>query len=144
MNRNNRKFLIAGLLILGAISYLVYAGIKETSVYYLTVSEALSSPAMKTGQDFRMEGSVLDGTIIRAADSLGADFTITDDEKEIPVRYKGSIPDMFADGIDVVVQGRYDKTSAKFEAHTLLTSCPSKYEASEMGEGMPGGMPDKK
>jgi cytochrome c-type biogenesis protein CcmE len=132
MNRNNRKFLIAGLLIFGSISYLVYAGIKETSVFYLTVSEALSSPVMKTGQDFRMEGSVLDGTINRDADSLGAEFTITDDEKEIPVRYKGSIPDMFADGIDVVVQGRFNNISAKFEAHTLLTSCPSKYEASEM------------
>lgn len=132
MNKNSRKFLVAGLLIVGSISYLVYAGIKETSVFYLTVSEALSSPVMKTGQDFRMEGSVLEGSISRAADSLAVEFAITDNEKEMPVRYKGSIPDMFEEGIDVVVQGRFDATSAKFEAHTLLTSCPSKYEASEM------------
>ena len=131
MKNKQTKFIIGALAILGAIGYLMYAGIQETSVYYLTVTEAHGSPVMKSGQDFRMEGSVLAGSIQRDADSLGVNFTITDESKNIPVRYKGTIPDMFDDGIDVVVQGFVDTQTGVFHAHTLLTSCPSKYEASE-------------
>ncbi|MDH5543092.1 MAG: cytochrome c maturation protein CcmE [Nitrospinota bacterium] len=132
MKNSGKKFLIASLVVVGAIGYLVYAGIKETSVYYLTVSEALASSEMKSGNEFRMEGHVEAGTINIAADNLGAKFQIKDDKNSIPVSYRGTIPDMFSDDIDVVVQGYFDVKEGVFKAHTLLTSCPSKYEASEM------------
>jgi len=132
MKNSGKKFLIASLVVVGAIGYLVYAGIKETSVYYLTVSEALASSEMKSGNEFRMEGHVEAGTINIADDNLGAKFQIKDDKNSIPVSYRGTIPDMFSDDIDVVVQGYFDVKEGVFKAHTLLTSCPSKYEASEM------------
>lgn len=131
MKKNSKKFLIAALVIIGSIGYLMYAGIKETSVYYLTVTEAKASSVMKSGEDFRMEGHVEAGTISIADDNLGARFHIKDDSNFIPVAYRGTIPDMFSDDIDVVVQGYYDVKGGVFRAHTLLTSCPSKYEASE-------------
>ena len=39
----------------------------------------------------------------------------------------GIKPDMFADGRDVIVEGRY--TGDVLHATQVLTSCPSKYEA---------------
>ncbi|MBI3580536.1 MAG: cytochrome c maturation protein CcmE [Nitrospinae bacterium] len=125
-----KKFLIGGLAVAGAVAYLVYAGIKETSVYYLTVSQ--SSSMVSSDRDFRMEGNVIPGSIKIAPGSLGAEFAITDSVKQVPIKYHGAIPDMFKDDIKVVVQGKYDKNGV-FLAHTLLTSCPSKYEASKQG-----------
>lgn len=125
-----KKFLIGGLAVMGAVAYLVYAGIRETSVYYLTVSQSASM--ISSDHDFRMEGNVIPGSIKIAPGSLGAEFAITDSVNQVPIKYHGTIPDMFKDDIKVVVQGKYDKNGV-FLAHTLLTSCPSKYEASKQG-----------
>ncbi len=130
MKKNQTKFLVGGLVIIGAVAYLMYMGIKETSVYYLTVSESAS---MQSGKDFRMEGTVVPGSIKVAPDSLGAEFAITDAQKTVPIAYRGTMPDMFKDDIKVVVQGKFDDKGT-FHAHTLLTSCPSKYEASKQGQ----------
>ncbi|MBI3794054.1 MAG: cytochrome c maturation protein CcmE [Nitrospinae bacterium] len=128
MNKAKKKLLIGALVIVAAVSYLVYAGIQETSVYYLTVTQ--SSQMLASNKEFRMEGNVVPGSIKQAPDSLGAEFVITDSAKQAPIKYHGTIPDMFKDNIKVVVQGKYDKNGV-FVAHTLLTSCPSKYEASK-------------
>lgn len=130
MKKNQTKFLVGGLIVIGAVAYLMYMGIKETSVYYLTVSE---SQKMADGKEFRMEGTVVPATIKVAPDSLGAEFSITDGTKSVPINYRGTMPDMFKDDIKVVVQGKLDKAGL-FHAHTLLTSCPSKYEASKQGQ----------
>jgi cytochrome c-type biogenesis protein CcmE len=44
----------------------------------------------------------------------------------VPVAYRGILPDMFAAGREVVVEGRYGDGS--LAARQILTSCPSKYE----------------
>ncbi len=49
----------------------------------------------------------------------------------LPVRYNGILPDMFADGRDVIVEGKVE--GGVFHAKTLLTTCPSKYEADDYG-----------
>ena len=45
----------------------------------------------------------------------------------LTVRYNGILPDMFAEGRDVIVEGTVQ--DGVFHASTLLTTCPSKYEA---------------
>ncbi|MEE8483003.1 MAG: cytochrome c maturation protein CcmE [Nitrospinota bacterium] len=131
MKKGQSKFLVGSLVVIGAIAYLVYTGIKETSVYYFSVSEAVA--IAKKGEDFRMEGKVLNGSVKLNPDSLGASFVIADSKEQMPIVFKGALPDMFKDDVDVVVQGKLDNDGV-FKAHTLLTSCPSKYEAAEEGK----------
>ena len=130
MNRGQKRILIGAVAVIGAISFLIYSGIKETSVYFLTVTEAkVAAP----NQDLRIGGKVENGSIKRDADALGALFVLMDDEgtgAKIPIRYKGTLPDMFQDDTEVIVQGKFD-SSGLFKAHTLLTSCPSRYEAAD-------------
>jgi cytochrome c-type biogenesis protein CcmE len=45
----------------------------------------------------------------------------------VPVVYKGSVPDLFKPGRDVVVQGRYASGVFTAVPGTLVTKCPSKY-----------------
>jgi len=60
------------------------------------------------------------------------------------VVYQGVTPDMFQDGGEVVVEGALDEQGV-FHANTLLTSCPSKYEAEKEAGGMhPGTLPGYK
>jgi cytochrome c-type biogenesis protein CcmE len=43
----------------------------------------------------------------------------------VPVVYRGSVPDLFKTGREVVVEGNL--VGGTFVAHSLVTKCPSKY-----------------
>jgi cytochrome c-type biogenesis protein CcmE len=45
----------------------------------------------------------------------------------VPVVYKGTVPDLFATGRDVVVDGRLRNGVFVAVPNTLVTKCPSKY-----------------
>ncbi len=45
----------------------------------------------------------------------------------VPVVYRGSVPDLFKVGRDVVVDGTYRKGVFVAKRNTLVTKCPSKY-----------------
>jgi cytochrome c-type biogenesis protein CcmE len=56
-------------------------------------------------------------------------FTISDSNgQSLPVVYSGIVPDIFAPGIQVVVEGHYTG-QGPFQAQTLLAKCPSKFTA---------------
>jgi len=145
MNRNLR-FVIGSMVIVAAIGYLMYTGIRETSSYYLTIQEFLPKKDQYGNVPLRVAGRVKPGSIDYDAKSLRlrfhlAAFSDTDrPEMSVPVSFTGIKPDMFADGRDVIVEGRY--TSGVLEASQVLTSCPSKYEAkttAEAGASARGG-----
>lgn len=128
MNKKQLKFVIGSIVIVAAIGYLVVTGITRTSVYYLTVGELLSKGDSVYGEGVRVEGKVMGGSIKKDSTALKVDFKITDGNKDIAIHYEGIIPDLFEDDRDVVVEGKYTREGV-FKAHTLLTSCPSKYES---------------
>lgn len=130
MNKKQLKFVIGSIVIVAAIGYLVVTGITRTSVYYLTVGELLSKGDSVYGEGVRVEGKVVDGSIKKDSTALKVDFRITDGTKDMTIHYEGIIPDLFEDGRDIVVEGKYTREGI-FKAHTLLTSCPSKYESAD-------------
>ncbi len=131
----NRRFIIGASIIVAAVAYLVYTGIRETSVYYLTIEELLSRREAVAGEGLRVAGRVGSNSIAWNAATLDLKFRLAnfEDSDGIPVAYNGVLPDMFADGRDVIVEGTYAHDGT-FHARTLLTSCPSKYEAEAVAE----------
>ena len=59
----------------------------------------------------------------------GLRFTVRDVKgtKTVPVVYRGSVPDQFKSGRDVVVGGRYTHGVFVAKKDSLVTKCPSKY-----------------
>jgi cytochrome c-type biogenesis protein CcmE len=45
----------------------------------------------------------------------------------VPVVYKGSVPDLFKTGREVVVDGKLQRGTFVAVSNTLVTKCPSKY-----------------
>ncbi|MFM7140653.1 MAG: cytochrome c maturation protein CcmE [Alphaproteobacteria bacterium] len=70
----------------------------------------------------------------RAGESLPAATAAA----RLPVSYNGILPDMFADGRDVIVEGRV--VDGVFHAKSLLTTCPSKYEAEKQAPADDGAV----
>jgi len=123
------KFVIAGAIVLVAIAYLVFTGLSSASVYYLTVGE-LKAQGVGDGRPVRVSGDVVPGTIVRDGGTLR--FDVTDGAGTLPVVYQGVVPDIFADEVQVVVEGKTDPNGV-FQANTLLAKCPSKFEAATPG-----------
>jgi cytochrome c-type biogenesis protein CcmE len=143
------KFLFGSLLIVAAVATLIYAAVRETSTYFMTVEEYAADPGAHADKPLRLAGRVRDGSVDWNPSTLDLAFTIqpippraegesaaaaaaaelppAQRDMTLPVRYNGVLPDMFAAGRDVIVEGRVER--GVFHANTLLTTCPSKYEA---------------
>lgn len=124
------KFLIGGALILGTAGYLMASSIRDTGVYYLTPTEL----AAKVSQDpsfyetgVKVGARVVPGSIVRAPGGRELDFRVTDGAHTYPVSYRGLVPDMFTDSVDVVLEGRLAQNGT-FRATSVLTKCASRYE----------------
>jgi cytochrome c-type biogenesis protein CcmE len=130
------KFLVGALVIVAAVTYLIYEGVKQTGTYFFTPTEL----AARTAADptfhnvgVKMGAKVVPGTIRRDAATQTIDFQVTDGVKSYPVTYRGVAPDTFTDGVDVVVEGRMGQDGT-FHATTLLAKCGSRYEAQYEGQ----------
>ena len=142
--------LAIGIVLVGAaLSYLVYAGTKDNLVYYYEVDEVQAAAASTDGR-IRVSGDVVEGSIVKDEETREIRFSIrsTKGESEdgypaqgegqtdaargsaaesVPVVYAGTVPDIFREGIQVVVEGKM-ASDGTFEAETLLAKCPSKYQ----------------
>ena len=128
MNRN-RRFVIGACIITAAVAYLIYTGIRETSAYYLTIDEFLARREAVADEGIRVAGRVGAESVVWNPITLDLRFRLAsfDGHDGVDVAYHGLLPDMFAEGRDVIVEGTYSR-SGTLHARTLLTSCPSKYE----------------
>lgn len=121
-----KKFIIGGIIIFLAVGYLAYAGFNSSATYYYTISELAAQENYVAGDRVRINGQVAAGSIERDAGELVMRFVITEGDDELPVYYKGVVPDVFQEGIDVVIEGFLDADGV-FQADSILTKCPSKY-----------------
>lgn len=146
--RIRSRFIIGACLIVGAVGYLIYAAIQNTSEYYMTVNEVAAKHADLGGQSLRVAGRVSPGDIswdpvtltLRfgiyqipdapdAADNDGAVKPVAaSDAPSFRVICVGQPkPDMFAPNKDVIVEGHLAGAGV-INASQVMTSCPSKYK----------------
>lgn len=124
-------YLVAFCLIFSGVGYLMVTSISQNSTYFLEVSEALAMDVDRLDRA-RLFGMVGQADLERDADALGVTFNLHDKEDArqiIRVRYTGAIPDLFAPGVEVIVEGGINSGENMFMASTLMTKCASKYEA---------------
>jgi cytochrome c-type biogenesis protein CcmE len=122
------SFVVAGVAIAGAVLYLVLANTGATAEYYMTITQ-LRSCSTCSARTVRVAGVVVAGSIARDASNQVVRFQISDSKTTaMPVIYSGVVPDIFQPGAQVVVEGKLGSNGV-FEAQTLLTKCPSKFQA---------------
>ena len=128
------KLLIASGSVLLGVSYLMVTAMQTSTVYYLTVGELLERGTAAYGQQVRVAGDVVPGTVEREDAGLGVRFLVHDGSGQVPVYYRGGpVPDIFGDEVQVVVEGKYN-ADGTFVANTLLAKCPSKFETDGAAE----------
>ena len=79
------------------------------------------------GQSYEMTGKVVPGTVRRGESSLRFRVADRDGGRSIPVSYRGTIPDPFRGGREIVLTGEVHGGTFVGERDTLVTKCPSKF-----------------
>ncbi|MDH6302300.1 cytochrome c-type biogenesis protein CcmE [Polynucleobacter sphagniphilus] len=122
--RHKRALLILGALgALAIAAVLILNALNSNIALYVTPSEVAAGKAPQ-GQAFRIGGLVKAGSLRR--DELVVHFVITDLVKEIPISYKGILPDLFKEGKGAVVQGKLD-ADGQFVATEVLAKHDENY-----------------
>ena len=130
MTVTHKKYLIGGLVLILAVGYLVYAGIKSGSSYYMQVDEFMADSKFHEHR-VRLHGTVVEDNVSVEPENMKASFDLAGQKSRLHVIYHGVVPDLFKPGGDVVVEGRLGPDGV-FKAEQLITKCASKYK--EMGK----------
>ncbi|HSH76607.1 MAG TPA: cytochrome c maturation protein CcmE [Longimicrobiales bacterium] len=132
--KKNGRFMVGLVGVAAVVTYLIWTGVSETMVYYLTPVELMARvEADPTFHDVgvKVSGQVVPGTYQRKDGELLHVFTVrdlADESATFVVEYRDALPDTFSEDVEVVLEGRL-RTDGVFEAATLLTKCGSRYEA---------------
>jgi cytochrome c-type biogenesis protein CcmE len=126
MVNKRAKFVLGGSVIAVAILYLIVTGMNGAASYYLTVAEAVGAESLGETEVVRVKGKVREGSSEWDARALRLSFVLADSQRQIPVSYHGVVPDLFAEGREIIAEGRLSPKG--LVAESLLASCPSKYE----------------
>lgn len=119
------KVIALAVVLLAGVGYLVYSSTQGSAEYYQTISEMRTHPQSR---EVRVVGVVQPG-VEHVGGGTQVHFTMADDQKQrLTVDYKGTLPDIFKAGVQVVVQGRPDG-SGVFQARQLQAKCPSRFTA---------------
>jgi cytochrome c-type biogenesis protein CcmE len=129
-----KSWIVGGLVVIVAVfAWLLFGGLEKNVVFFLTPKELLAKGNEGVGIPVRLGGQVKPGSMQWDAKTLDLRFTVTDGEKEIPVHSSGAPPQMFRDGMGVVVEGKVGQAGI-FQATNLMVKHSNEYRAPKPGE----------
>ena len=121
------KPIVISAVVLIVIGYLIYTGLRDTMVFYLTVSEVMAKPTGDLTATQKVGGTVNAGSVQWDPKALKLSFILEDEQANLKVMYAGVVPDSFKPGSEVIVEGTY-RGDGSFWATTIMPKCASKYE----------------
>ncbi len=121
-----KQFLVAGVVLAVILGYLIYIGVRNAGMYYMSVSELMAQQTTLGSQSVRVQGKVLSDSVQQDPSSNTIRFRISDGQTSLPVVYTGVVPDSFKPDADVVLEGALTPAGT-FQATNVMAKCASKY-----------------
>jgi cytochrome c-type biogenesis protein CcmE len=135
MNEGKRRIFLAGALLVAAsaLAFISMGNIGENLVYYWDPTQLSAAGDKAYGATIRLGGVVKAGTLDWDTDSNELRFIVSDSSSEVKVHASGAPPQMFREGIGVVVEGTLSR-SGVFESDRLMVKHSNEYKAPEDGK----------
>lgn len=123
------KILVTAIVVVVALSGLLFATFREETQYYKHVDEVMVDAAAWEGKRLQLHGFV--SAIERKRNSLEYRFNVESNGKVVQARYTGIVPDTFKEGSEVVLKGTLSPDGFDVERNGVMAKCPSKYEPAQ-------------
>jgi cytochrome c-type biogenesis protein CcmE len=123
--RRRRNWPAVGLLAVAliGISVVLFQGLSSATSYYCTANEVGVKSGCSGTKRFRLEGTVVPGTIVNASDAV--DFTVLAGGATVAVHHRGAPQELFRECIAVVVEGNL--VGKDFESDEMLIKHSESY-----------------
>ncbi|MDJ0952098.1 MAG: cytochrome c maturation protein CcmE [Acidimicrobiia bacterium] len=125
MIRRYWKFLLPASVLLGILVILMI-NLSSNLVYFHTPTELYTEVAPSSDR-LRLGGQVVAGTVEESGEMLV--LTVTDGREALPVEHTGVIPQLFAEGQGVIVEGTWDGET--FRSDTMLIRHDEQYRTED-------------
>ncbi|WP_263139367.1 cytochrome c maturation protein CcmE [Pseudomonas alcaligenes] len=104
--RKKRLYIVLGILAgVGIAVALALSALQQNINLFYTPTQIANGEA-PTDTRIRAGGMVEKGSLKRSGDSLDVQFVVTDFAKEVTIRYRGILPDLFREGQGIVALGK--------------------------------------
>lgn len=133
-----RRLALAGLVLVAAAvasSFIVMA--LQENISYLHSPTEVRTGKVAEGARFRLGGVVCEGSVKRSEGALDVRFAVTDRVRQVPVHFKGILPDMFREGTSVIATG--SMAGGQFAATEVLAKHDEAYMPKEVADAMAKG-----
>ena len=132
--QKRRLTLVAALAVAGtALAFISFGNIGENLVYYWDPTQLSEAGDKSIGATIRLGGVVKKDTVNWKPDDSELAFTVSDGTTDVPVHCTGAPPQMFREGIGVVVEGTMTGAGV-FESSRLMVKHSNEYKAPKEGE----------
>ena len=146
------KFVIGGILILGAVVFLIWTSTAASAEYFLTIDELNAKGSSVVEKNLRVSGAVVGDSIQYDPQSLTLSFEVAHvpgdnlaietegglaealhqavldpSRARMKVVYVGPKPDLLRNEAQAIMTGRMGEDGT-FHAEELLLKCPTRYE----------------
>ena len=108
--RPRLRLAMVGIVVVAAVGFLLIKGLGSSLDYFKTVSEAMGQKDKIGVSTFRLEGTVVAGTVERRVN--GASFDVAQGGSQVHVVNSGTPPQLFKADMPVVVVGHFESASS--------------------------------
>jgi cytochrome c-type biogenesis protein CcmE len=124
MKKRTRMAAVA-IILVATIGFVAYAMLNLFVDPYLSVDQVVEDPDSYMGRNIQVKGAYQAGSLISTIDNVT--LILEGETHQIIVLILGETPNLI-DGQDIVAIGQL-QSEYLIHASEILTSCPSKYEA---------------
>lgn len=128
MSQKTVRVSLSALVVISALTFLMYSSISEGAEYYKYVDEVMEAPEQWYGKRLRVHGYVLGDPMVNPT-TLEYRFTVQANGKTVNAMYRGVVPDTFKKDAEVVLKGTLTPEGVMVEPDGVMAKCPSRYEA---------------
>lgn len=122
--RRKRPWAVLALVVVvAALAVVVVNGLGDATLFFRNADEAVSQRGSLDDRRFRIQGRVVADSIVPTA--TGVDFLIAWNDVEVAIAHQGDPPDLFSEGIPVVLEGRWARVGDGTDAVAPAEGVPT-------------------
>ena len=122
--------IVAVAAVLGAVLLAMW-GLQSRAAFFYTPTDIAAGKA-ETDKGVRLGGMVERGSVAHSGDGVTTTFVVTDGQNQVPVSYRGILPNLFREGSGVVAEGKL-AADRRFVADNILAKHDERYMPPELG-----------
>lgn len=138
--RSRIRFILALSLAAVLGGWLLYVSLGGATETYVTPTQLVAEQAPQGTYRLNgvVSGPVPEDAVARARSAEGYRFVVADKDNpsaKVTVLYRGTVPDQFKTGREIVVSGALENGTFMGKRDSLISLCPSKFSAESDAPG---------